>query len=149
MQVAMIEFARNVLKLKGAHSNEFNSKTPYPVIDMMESQKKLAGKGGTMRLGVYPCEIKKGSLAERIYQTNLVTERHRHRYEFNNKYLKDFEKHGMLAVGINPAENLVEIMELTSHPWFIGVQFHPEFKSTVAHPHPLFVGLIGAAAAMK
>jgi CTP synthase len=149
MQVAVIEFARNVLKMKGAHSREFDRRTPYPVIDIMESQKKITGKGGTMRLGAYPCNIKKGSLAEKIYKTNFITERHRHRYEFNNKYLIDFEKNGMVPVGINPTEDLVEMMEIASHPWFVGVQFHPEYKSTVDHPHPLFVGLIGAAAAIS
>ncbi len=149
MQVAVIEFARNVLKMEGAHSREFDRRTPFPVIDIMESQKKITGKGGTMRLGAYPCKLKSGSLAAKIYQTDFISERHRHRYEFNNKYLKDFEKNGMIPVGINPTEDLVEMVEIPSHPWFVGVQFHPEYKSTVDRPHPLFVGLVGAAAALK
>lgn len=144
MQVAVIEFARNVLGFAGAHSREFDRKTNFPVIDIMESQKKITGKGGTMRLGAYPCKLKKGSKTEKIYNTDLISERHRHRYEFNNKYIADFEKNGMIPVGINPTEELVEIMEIPSHPWFIGVQFHPEFRSTVDKPHPLFVSFIGA-----
>lgn len=145
MQVAVIEFARNVLKLEDAHSREFNRKTPHPVIDLMESQKKVLGKGGTMRLGAYPCQVKEDTLAYKIYQKNLIYERHRHRYEFNNKYLSQFEAQGMIPTGINPNENLVEIIELKNHPWFLGVQFHPEYKSTVENPHPLFVEFVRAA----
>jgi CTP synthase len=115
------------------------------VIDMMEEQKKITMKGGTMRLGAYPCEIKPGSLASRIYGSLLISERHRHRYEFNNKYLDQFEQHGMIASGINPETDLVEIIELPNHPFFIGVQYHPELKSTVERPAPLFVHFVKAA----
>lgn len=145
MQCAVIEFARNVLKLKGAHSTEMSPSTPYPVIDILESQKKVTHKGGTMRLGAYPCNILKGTKAEMIYKSNLISERHRHRYEFNNEYLADFEQAGMIASGINPDGGLVEIVEIKDHPWFVGVQFHPEYKSTVENPHPLFVNFIKAA----
>jgi CTP synthase len=145
MQCAVVEFARNVLGWKKAHSTEMNPLTPYPVIDLMEEQKGLSEKGGTMRLGAYPCQIKKGSLAYQSYGKDLVRERHRHRYEFNNKYLADFEKHGMIASGINPESNLVEIIEIPAHRWFVGIQFHPEYHSTVMNPHPLFTGLISAA----
>jgi CTP synthase len=149
MQCAVIEFARNVLGMKDAHSKEMNPRTPYPVIDIMEAQKKISGKGGTMRLGSYPCKIKHGTLTHQIYGCDSITERHRHRYEFNNKYLDEFEKAGMIAAGINPNDNLVEIMEIPGHPFFIGIQFHPEYKSTVSVPHPLFSGLIQAAAKYK
>jgi len=145
MQCAVIEFARNVLKFKDAHSTEMNAATKYPVIDFMEEQKKITTKGGTMRLGLYPCKIAKGSKAFQIYGKGNINERHRHRYEFNDKYLKDFEAKGMLATGMNPDTNLVEIVELKDHPWFVGVQFHPEYKSTVLKPHPLFVKFIKAA----
>lgn len=145
MQCAVIEFARNVLRFDKAHSTEMDKKTPYPVIDIMETQKKISGLGGTMRLGAYPCQITKGTLAHSVYQHLNVTERHRHRYEFNNSYLNDFESGGMIPSGINTKDNLVEIVELNDHPWFIGIQFHPEYKSTVANPHPLFIGLIHAA----
>jgi len=145
MQVAVIEFARNVLHLEGAHSREMDRRTPHPVIDIMESQKKVSGKGGTMRLGLYPCKIKPGYKISEVYSTELINERHRHRYEFNNKYLEMFAMAGMQAVGINPNEDLVEIVELSNHPWFIGVQFHPEYRSTVENPHPLFVRFVKAA----
>ncbi|MGI8952684.1 MAG: CTP synthase [Chitinophagaceae bacterium] len=145
MQMAVIEFARNVLDLSNAHSTEMDVDTPIPVIDMMEEQKKITNKGGTMRLGAYPCEIKEGTLAEKIYGTNHISERHRHRYEFNNKYLEQFENNGMIASGINNETGLVEIMEVPAHPFFIGVQFHPELKSTVEKPAPLFVSFIEAA----
>lgn len=145
MQMAVVEFGRNVLGLIGAHSKEINPRTLYPVIDIMEAQKKVNAKGGTMRLGAYPCNIKEGSKVDNIYIQSEITERHRHRYEFNNKYLEQYEAAGMLPVGVNKKDNLVEIVELKGHPWFIGVQFHPEFKSTVAKPHPLFVGFIAAA----
>ncbi len=144
MQCAVIEFARNVLGYSDAHSTEMVRTTDHPVIDLMESQKGVTEKGGTMRLGSYTCRIKKGSAAHKAYSVNEVTERHRHRYEFNNEYLKDFEKAGMNAVGVNPDSNLVEIIEIPSHNWFIGVQFHPEYQSTVLRPHPLFVGFIKA-----
>lgn len=145
MQCAVIEFARNIVGLKDAHSTEMNVKTKNPVIDLMESQKKLKKMGGTMRLGAFKCEITKGSLAHKIYGKTSINERHRHRYEFNNDYLKSFQKHGMEMTGINPDTNLVEIVELPNHPFFIGVQFHPELKSTVANPHPLFVRFVKAA----
>jgi len=145
MQMAAIEFARNVLGIKDADSTEMNPDTPNPVIDMMEEQKKVTMKGGTMRLGSYPCVIKQNSLAYSIYGKTEIHERHRHRWEFNNKYLKQFEDAGMIASGINPQSGLVEIMELNNHPFFIGVQYHPELKSTVENPQPIFVHFINAA----
>jgi CTP synthase len=145
MQMAAIEFARNVLGLKDAHSTEMDENTPNPVIDLMEAQKKVTAKGGTMRLGSYPCDIKKGTLAYRIYNSEHISERHRHRWEFNNKYLQQFEENGMMASGKNPDTGLVEIIELKDHPFFIGVQFHPELKSTVENPQPIFVEFIKAA----
>jgi CTP synthase len=145
MQCAVIEFAQNVLGLD-AHSKEHNFDTEHPVIDIMEEQKHITNMGGTMRLGSYECEIKKGTLAEDIYGDGIIQERHRHRYEFNNKYLEEFEKSGMIATGKNPKTGLVEIVEIKDHPYFIGVQFHPEYKSTVAIPAPLFVKFIEAAA---
>lgn len=145
MQMAVIEFARNVLGLKDAHSTEMNTDTNHAVINMMEEQKKIKMMGGTMRLGTYPCEIKEGSLAHRIYGELQISERHRHRYEFNNDYFDQFESSGMLASGRNPETGLVEIMELPNHPFFIGVQYHPELKSTVESPAPLFVSFIAAA----
>jgi CTP synthase len=120
-------------------------RTPHPVINMMEEQKKIKEMGGTMRLGAYPCEIKDGTLAARIYETNYITERHRHRYEFNNEYLEQFENAGMVASGINPETGLVEIIELPNHSFFIGVQYHPELKSTVENPAPLFVHFVAAS----
>ncbi|MBW7952989.1 MAG: CTP synthase, partial [Chitinophagaceae bacterium] len=145
MQMAVIEFARNVLGLKDAHSTEMNTNTPNPVINMMEEQKKIKMMGGTMRLGAYPCELNKNSLAHSIYGNLQISERHRHRYEFNNDYLEAFENAGMIASGKNAETGLVEIIELPTHPFFIGVQFHPELKSTVEKPAPLFVGFIAAA----
>lgn len=145
MQMAVIEFARNILGLKDAHSTEMDAKTAHPVINMMEEQKKIKMKGGTMRLGAYPCAIKEGTLAHAIYNADTVSERHRHRYEFNNQYLEQFEKAGMIASGTNPGTGLVEIMEVPQHPFFIGVQYHPELKSTVENPAPLFVSFIAAA----
>jgi len=144
MQCAVVEFARNVLGLEKAHSTEMALKTPDPVIDLMEDQKGVTEKGGTMRLGAYPCIIKAGTRTSEAYGTLEVTERHRHRYEFNNKYLNDFERAGMVPAGINPETSLVEIMEISAHKWFIGVQFHPEYNSTVLKPHPLFVSFIRA-----
>lgn len=144
MQCAVIEFARNVLKLENANSTEMNLTTPHPVIDMMEDQKSITMKGGTMRLGSYPCELQKGSKAFQVYGKSKINERHRHRYEFNNRYLKAFNEAGMIASGINPDTQLVEIMEIKDHPWFIGSQFHPELKSTVLNPHPLFLKFVKA-----
>ena len=145
MQMAAIEFARDVLGIEEADSTEMNPDTSNPVIDMMEEQKKVTMKGGTMRLGSYPCIIKENTLAYSIYGTTEIHERHRHRWEFNNKYLKQYEEAGMIASGINPESGLVEIMELKNHPFFIGVQYHPELKSTVENPHPLFVHFVKAA----
>lgn len=147
MQCAVIEFARHILQLQGAHSTEMNADTPHPVIDLMPEQKKVSQKGGTMRLGAYQCNLKHNSLAYKAYKKAEISERHRHRYEFNNKYLSDFEAAGMIATGKNPESGLVEIVELPSHPWFVGVQFHPELKSTVENPHPLFVSFIKACLA--
>lgn len=147
MQMAVIEFARHVLGLKDAHSTEMDPATPDPVIDMMDEQKKITAKGGTMRLGSYPCEIRPGSLAETVYGTTRINERHRHRWEFNNRYLARFEEAGMVASGKNPGTDLVEIVELAGHPFFIGVQYHPELKSTVENPQPLFVHFVKAAKA--
>lgn len=144
MQCAVIEFARNVLGKQKANSAEM-AKTSYPVIDLMEDQKSITNMGGTMRLGTYTCELKKGTKAYSVYGAKKIQERHRHRYEFNNKYLEEFEKAGMIASGINPENNLVEIMEIPDHPWFIGAQYHPELKSTVIDPHPLFVKFVRAA----
>jgi len=145
MQCAVIEFARNVLNLEDAHSKEMHSRTNHPVIDIMPDQDNIDELGGTMRLGAYPCFIEEqDSLAFKIYQTHEVAERHRHRYEFNNKYRKDFENHGMIATGIYQEKDLVEIIELKDHPWFLGVQFHPEYKSTVSNPHPIFKAFVKA-----
>jgi CTP synthase len=144
MQCAVIEFARNVLKLEGANSTEINHKTKFPVIDLMEEQKSIIDKGGTMRLGGYKCIISKNSKTYESYGKTDIVERHRHRYEFNNKYFDVFKNNGMVPVGINPESNLVEIIEIPDHKWFIGVQFHPEYSSTVINPHPLFVHFIKA-----
>ncbi|MFY8004513.1 MAG: CTP synthase, partial [Chitinophagaceae bacterium] len=145
MQMAVIEFGRHVLNLNNAHSTEMDPNTPHPVINMMEEQKKIKMMGGTMRLGAYPCEVKPNSLAHKIYDTTIISERHRHRYEFNNDYLTEYEAAGMLATGTNPETGLVEIVEIPNHPFFIGVQYHPELKSSVEHPAPLFVSFIAAA----
>jgi len=145
MQMAVIEFARNILGLKDAHSTEMDANSSNQVISIMEEQKKIKLMGGTMRLGAYPCEIQEGSLAHQIYGTTHISERHRHRYEFNNDYLNQFQENGMIASGINPDNGLVEIVEIPSHPFFIGVQYHPELKSSVEIPAPLFVGFIAAA----
>jgi CTP synthase len=149
MQCAVIEFGRNVLGFTDAHSTEMNPATAYPVIDIMEAQKKVNKKGGTMRLGTYPCTLKKETKIWDVYQSDEITERHRHRYEFNNAYQDQYRKAGMELVGINRENDLVEIIELVGHPWFIGVQFHPEYKSTVAEPHPLFVKFVEAAIAYR
>ncbi len=145
MQCCVIEFSRNVLGIADASSSELNPNTKNPVIDMMEEQKKITTKGGTMRLGAYACKIKKGTKAFAIYGETTIHERHRHRYEFNNKYLERIEEAGLKASGINPDSGLVEIVELKDHPWFVGVQYHPELKSTVMNPHPLFVKFVEAA----
>jgi len=144
MQCAVIEYARNVLNLDGAHSTEINHKTKYPVIDLMEEQKSIIDKGGTMRLGGYKCTISKNSKTFEAYQKTEIIERHRHRYEFNNKFYEDFKNNGMVPVGINPESGLVEIIEIPDHKWFVGVQFHPEYSSTVINPHPLFVSFVKA-----
>jgi CTP synthase len=147
MQCAVIEFARNVLGLKDAHTMEIEPNTKHPVIALMESQKSVTEKGGTMRLGSYKCKVKPGTKIFDVYKKEDISERHRHRYEFNNAYTETFEKAGMIATGINPENGLVEIVELKGHPWFIGVQFHPEYRSTVVNPHPLFVNFVKAAIA--
>ncbi len=145
MQCAVIEFARNVIGMEKANSSEMDRKTKYPVIDLMENQKQITDKGGTMRLGAYPCVIKKSSIAYKAYKRINISERHRHRYEFNNKFIEDFNTHGMVPTGINPDTDLVEIMEIPDHKWFMGVQFHPEYQSTVLGPHPIFVNFIKAS----
>ena len=145
MQMAVIEFARNILGLKQAHSVEMDPNSPDPVINMMEEQKRITMMGGTMRLGSYPCTVAKDTLAYSIYGKTEINERHRHRYEFNNEYLAAFHENGMVTSGVNPATGLVEIVELPNHPFFIGVQYHPELKSTVEAPAPLFVHFIAAA----
>ncbi|MGV3546168.1 MAG: CTP synthase [Pedobacter sp.] len=145
MQCCVIEFGRNVLGLKDANTTEIDENAPHAVINMMEEQKNITTKGGTMRLGAYPCDIKKGTKAFAAYGKQHISERHRHRYEFNNKYLAQYEEAGMIASGINPESKLVEIVELKNHPFFVGGQFHPELKSTVANPHPLFIKFVAAA----
>ncbi|WP_457618811.1 CTP synthase [Lutibacter sp.] len=145
MQMAVIEFSRNVLGLQNANSTEMNNKTPYPVIDLMKEQKSITNYGGTMRLGSWDCKLEKNSNVKSIYNKELISERHRHRYEFNNNYLTQIEKAGMIATGKNPKTNLVEVIEIPSHPWFIGVQYHPEYRSTVLNPHPLFVDFVKAS----
>lgn len=144
MQCAVIEYARNVLGHEDANSTEVNPDSKYPVIDLMEDQKNIVEMGGTMRLGAYPCKLSTGSRTYEVYGHEIISERHRHRFEFNNEYLNEFEANGMSAAGINPESNLVEVMEIKEHPWFIGVQFHPEYKSTVRTPHPLFVSFVKA-----
>lgn len=149
MQCAVIEFARHVLGYTDAHTTEIAEDSQHPVISMMEEQKKLSELGGTMRLGAYKCQLKPESRVAIAYNTENISERHRHRYEFNNAYLDEFEKAGMIATGKNPETGLVEVVEIENHPWFVGAQFHPEYKSTVATPHPLFVAFINAAISTK
>ncbi len=149
MQCAVIEFARNVLELQDAHSTEMHRNTPFPVIDIMEQQKGVTDMGGTMRLGAYDCILSPESNAFQTYGTSNISERHRHRYEFNNDYLEKYKNAGMVPSGINPDTNLVEIMEISNHPWFVGVQFHPEYKSTVLNPHPIFRGFVKAMVEYK
>lgn len=145
MQMAVIEFARNVLGLTDANSTEMDVASKNPVIDLMEEQKTITDKGGTMRLGAWSCKLRKGSIVHEAYKNDTIKERHRHRYEFNSTYKEQMEAAGMLATGLNPDTGLVEIVEITKHPWFVGVQYHPEYKSTVANPHPLFVAFVKAA----
>ena len=149
MQCSVIEVGRNVLGLKGANSYEMDEKTPHPVINLMEEQKNIKNMGGTMRLGAYDCDLKKGTKAFAAYGKTKISERHRHRYEFNNTYLSEYEKAGMIASGVNPETGLVEIVELKKHPFFVAGQFHPELKSTVANPHPLFVSFVAATMEYK
>jgi CTP synthase len=145
MQCAVIEFARNVLHLDDAHSTEIKEYTQHPVIDLMAEQKSIQNMGGTMRLGAYPCALKEGTAAHMAYGRQNIEERHRHRYEFNNNYLEQFEEKGMIASGLNPNSGLVEMIELPSHPWFVASQFHPEYASTVEAPHPLFISFVQAS----
>ena len=147
MQCAVIEFARNVLGMTDAHTTEIDEQCKFPVISMMEEQKSIANLGGTMRLGSYKCKLKPNSNTANAYNTELISERHRHRYEFNNSFLNDFEEKGMIATGTNPDTGLVEVVEIPGHPWFVGVQYHPEYKSTVENPHPLFVAFVNASIA--
>jgi CTP synthase len=149
MQCAVIEFARNVLNLSDAHTTEIAEDCPHPVISMMEEQKSISNLGGTMRLGAYKCQLKPNSNSFEAYNTDKISERHRHRFEFNNDYLDAFEKAGMISAGKNPETGLVEVVEIPSHPWFVGAQFHPEYKSTVANPHPLFVAFVNAVKEFK
>ena len=145
MQCAVIEYARDVLKLEGAHSSEIDEDTKYPVIDLMPEQKDVDAKGGTMRLGLYPCKLREGSFSKAAYGDEIIYERHRHRYEFNNEFRKMLKDAGLLVSGISPDERLVEIVEIKDHPWFVGVQFHPELKSRPNRPHPLFKDFIKAS----
>ncbi len=144
MQCAVVEFARNVIGLDGAHSTEIDPDSNHPVISMMEEQKKLKNLGGTMRLGAYDCHVKENSLLHDVYEKDIISERHRHRFEFNNVYIDDFEKHGIVFSGKNIKNNLMETIEYSQHPWFVGVQYHPEYKSTVVNPHPLFINFVKA-----
>ena len=145
MQMAIVEFARHVLGYEDANSREMDEKTPHNVIDIMEEQKSITNMGGTMRLGAYECVLTKGSKAYEAYQSEHIQERHRHRYEFNNDYKEEFIKAGMQCTGVNPESDLVEIVEIPTLKWFVGVQFHPEYSSTVLKPHPLFLAFIKAA----
>ncbi len=145
MQCAVIEFARNVLGYSDAHSSEMNPVTSHPVIDLMEEQKGITAKGGTMRLGAYPCSLTAGTKVAEAYAAEAISERHRHRYEFNSNYREEYEAAGMKAAGVNPETGLVEVVEVDNHPWFVGTQYHPEYKSTVLNPHPLFVAFVRAA----
>ena len=149
MQCAVVEYASNVLKLKGASSSEVKPKATNPVIDLMIDQKNVTNMGGTMRLGSYKCQLTKGSKAQKTYGRSEVAERHRHRYEFHNDYRKNFKNSGMEVTGVNPEKDLVEIVEIPEHPFFVGVQFHPELRSTVEKPHPLFVAFVKAASEYK
>ena len=145
MQIAVIEYARDVLGLEGANSTEFNESTIYPVICIMDDQKGIVDKGATMRLGSYECRLREGSKSFEAYGKEIINERHRHRYEFNNAYRDRLEKAGLLVAGVNPKRDLVEIVEVADHPWMVGVQFHPEFQSKPSHPHPLFCAFVAQA----
>src|SRR6056297_748121 len=149
MQMAVVEFGRSMLGLEGANSSEFNKDTQYPVIDLMPEQKDIEDMGGTMRLGLYPCKIEDNTHSKKLYKEELIYERHRHRYEFNNEYRKDYQEKGMKFTGLSPDERLVEIVEIEDHPWYVGCQFHPEFKSRPTRPHPLFYGFVKAAKGTK
>ena len=149
MQMAVIEFARNVLGMENANSTEMDETTSYPVISLMEEQKSVTDMGGTMRLGAWDCHLTEGSLVHKVYGATDIAERHRHRFEFNNDYKDQMTEAGLEATGFNPKTGLVEVIEIPSHPWFIGVQYHPEYRSTVASPHPLFVGFVKAVLAQK
>jgi CTP synthase len=144
MQMAVVEFARHVCNIEDAHSSEFREDPQNPVIHIMEGQKSVKGKGGTMRLGAYPCDLLDRTLARRIYGQKNISERHRHRYEFNNRYRESLSAAGLVISGVNPDLDLVEIVELKDHPWFLGCQFHPEFRSRPMSPHPLFESFVGA-----
>ncbi len=144
MQMMVIEFARNVLGMKDANSREMDASTTHNVIDIMENQKNLTNMGGTMRLGAYSCELREGSLVQKMYDTKMVEERHRHRYEFNNEYVEEYERHGMQCVGVNPDSHLIEIVEMPDRKWYVGTQFHPEYSTTVIKPHPLFLSFVKA-----
>ena len=143
--MAVIEYSRNILGLENANSTEMDKSTSHPVINLMEEQKAVTNKGGTMRLGSWACELKGESIVAQVYNKTNIEERHRHRYEYNNQYREQLEAAGMEATGLNPETGLVEIIEIPEHPWFVGVQYHPEYKSTVSNPHPLFVAFIKAA----
>ena len=147
--MAVIEYSRNVCKIKSANTSEIGNGIKDPVIHLMESQKNVNGLGGTMRLGAYPCNLKKGSLAYKAYDMNKISERHRHRFEFNNDYREKLESKGMVLCGVSPDNHLVEIVELKDHPWFLGCQFHPEFKSTPLNPHPLFREFVKSSLSYK
>jgi CTP synthase len=149
MQMAVIEYTRNILGYKDANSTEMNAGTSHAVIDLMEEQKSVTEKGGTMRLGAWQCDLKPDTLAAKIYKQTSIFERHRHRYEYNGDYSKQLENAGMISSGINPDTGLVEIIELKDHPFFMGVQYHPEYKSTVDNPHPLFVSFVQAMVKSK
>ena len=145
MQMAVIEYGRNVCAFAKANSTEMDANTSYPVIDLMEEQKSITDMGGTMRLGAWECTLAEGSIVKDVYGKTVIEERHRHRYEFNEAYRNQLEEAGMKITGTNPNTGLVEIIELPDHPWFVGVQYHPEYKSTDANPHPLFVAFVKAA----
>ena len=149
MQCMVIEFARNVLNLEDANSTEMDPSTPYPVIDLMEEQKSVSNMGGTMRLGAYDCKLRPGSKVAEAYGAEMVQERHRHRFEFNNEYLQRFQSAGMQCVGENPKTGLVEVVELPDHRWYIGTQYHPEYSSTVLSPNPIFLSFVDAAIKYK
>ena len=149
MQCACIEFSRNVLNKKSANSSEFDRNTNYPIIDLMEKQKKIVNKGGTMRLGSYKCKLSKNSIVRNAYKMETIEERHRHRYEFNSTFKNEFNENGMITTGINEKLNLVEVIELKNHPWFVGTQYHPEYKSRVLKPHPLFISFVSKIKSIK